>query len=334
LAANLTKNLNKIDKIKINGVATDDPTKMANAFNEFFSSIGTDISNSIPTTNTDPLSYMENDENVTLLDLGTTSQIHICDVIKSMLSKNSLDLDGISTNLIKSIAIEISVPLAHIFNLSLNLGVFPNKLKTSRIVPIFKAGDPESCDNYRPISLLSSLSKILEKMVSIQLVNHLDRNNLLYVNQFGFQKGKSTEHNLIKAVNYIGELINSGKFCIGVFFDLKKAFDVVSHDILLKKLAKLGIQGVALKWFESYLQNRRQVVDINGNTSTASNIKISVLLGSILGPILFLCFINDLFKSTDLLTVMFADDTCCLDSDDNLESLICRVNAEINKIAV
>jgi hypothetical protein len=84
------------------------------------------------------------------------------------------------------------------------------------------------CDNYRPISLLSSLSKILEKMVSIQLVNHLDRNKLLYENQFGFQRGKSTEHNLLKVVNYIGNSINSGKFCIGVFFDLKKAFDVVS----------------------------------------------------------------------------------------------------------
>jgi hypothetical protein len=180
--------------------------------------------------------------------------MHVCDVIKSMLSKNSMDLDGISTNLIKTIATEISVPLAHIFNLSLTLGIFPSKLKTSRIVPIYKTGDPELCDNYRPISLLSSLSKVLEKMMCIQLVNHLDRNKLLYDNQFGFQRGKLTEHNLIKAVNFIGESINSGKFGIGIFFDLKKAFDVVPHNILLKKLTKLGIQGTAHKWFTSYLK--------------------------------------------------------------------------------
>jgi retron-type reverse transcriptase len=121
-------------------------------------------------------------------------------------------------------------------------------------------------------------------------VNHLDCNKLLYDNQFGFQRGKSTEHNLIKAVNYIGDSINSGKFCIGVFFDLKKAFDVVSHDILLKKLHKMGIQGNALEWFKSYLNNRRQVVDINGSVSLSKKISISVLQGSILGPILFFVF--------------------------------------------
>jgi hypothetical protein len=169
---------------------------MANAFNEFFTSIGTDISNSIPHTNVDPLSYKTSEDDLTLLDLGSTGPIHVCDVIRSMLSKNSMDLDGISTNLIKNIANEISIPLAHIFNLSLTMGVFASRLKTSRIVSIFKAGDPEQCDNYRPISLLSSLLKILEKMVRIQLVNHLDHNKLLYENQFGFQRGKSTEHNL------------------------------------------------------------------------------------------------------------------------------------------
>jgi hypothetical protein len=171
-------------------------------------------------------------------------------------------------------------------------------------------------------------------MVCVQLVNHLDRNKLLYENQFRFQRGKSTEHNLIKVVNYIGEAINAGKYCIGIFFDLKKAFDVVPHNILLKKLEKMGVQGTALDWFKSYLSNRSQVVDINGNISVMKNISISVLQGSILGPILFLCFINDLYKSTNLLTVMFADDTCSLDSDDDLNTLISRINVEINRIAV
>ncbi len=108
--------------------------------------------------------------------------------ISNFTTKHSTDLDGISTHLFKTVSLAICTPLSHIFNLSINYGIFPSKLKRSRTVPIFNSGNPETCDNYRPISLLSSLSKILEKLVSIQLVNHLELNNLLYEHQYGFQK--------------------------------------------------------------------------------------------------------------------------------------------------
>jgi hypothetical protein len=170
------------------------------------------------------------------LVLGVTTQAEIVEIIRSFMSKSSSDLDGISTKLLKFVAIEISFPLCHIFNLSLSTGEFPSKLKQSRIVPIFKAGNSESCDNYRPISLLSSLSKILEKIVQIKLVNHLESNNLLYKHQYGFLRGKCTEYNLLHVTNKITEALNDGKYCIGIFLDLKKAFDVCSHKILLKKL--------------------------------------------------------------------------------------------------
>jgi hypothetical protein len=124
------------------------------------------------------------------------------------------------------------------------------------------------------------------------------------------------------------------EYCIGVFFDLKKAFDDCSHDILLMKLSKMGINGPALAWFKSYLSDRSQIVDINGNRSRERKIKISILQGSILGPILFLCFINDLFRVTSLLTLMFADDTFTLKSGTDLNTLILTVNNEINKIAI
>ena len=163
--------------------------------------------------------------------------------ISNFKSKTSQDIDGISNKLLKAISNEICTPLAHIFNLSLNQGIFPSKLKTSRTVPIFKSGNSELCDNYRPISLLSSLSKVLEKIVSIQLVNHLELNNLLYEHQYGFQPKKSTEHNLIHLTNHILAALNEKKYCIGLFLDLKKAFDVCSHPILLKKLKKYGIVG-------------------------------------------------------------------------------------------
>ena len=248
-------------------------------------------------------------------------------------SKSSTDSNGISIKLLKNIKYQISEPLSHLFSLSVSTGVFPSKLKTSKTIPIFKAGDHTCCDNYRPISLLSSISKILEKVVATNLVNHLEINNLLFENQFGFLRGRSTLHNITILTSKISQALNEKKFVIGVFLDLKKAFDTVSHDILLQKLKKLGISGTPLKWFTSYLSGRSQFTVINGSTSTELPIDISVLQGSILGPILFLCFINDLHLSTWLLTLLFADDTAVLDSDSDLPSLINRVNTELQKIA-
>ena len=191
-----------------------------------------------------------------------------------------------------------------------------------------------SCDNYRPISLCSQLSKILEKIISVQLTNYLDLNNILYKHQYGFQKHKSTEQNLIHAFNYISNALNKNEYCIGVFFDLKKAFDVCSYDILIMKLEKIGIKGTALEWFKSYLQNRTQFVDIEGNFSTEKLILTCILQGSILGPILFLIYINDLFSVSSALTLMFADDTFALKSGPHLNSLIEQINKDINMMAI
>jgi hypothetical protein len=157
--------------------------------------------------------------------------------------KNSNDAQGVSTKMIKYIGNEISIPLAHIFNLSLSMGVFPSKLKLCRVVPILKSGNNMECDNYRPISLISSISKILEKIVADKLVTYLTSNDLLYVHQYGFLPKKSTEHNLLHVVNYISNSLNDSNFCIGEFLDLKKAFDVCSHPILLKKLEKWALEG-------------------------------------------------------------------------------------------
>jgi retron-type reverse transcriptase len=165
--------------------------------------------------------------------------------------------------LVKFVAYEINVPLSHIFQLSIESGIFPDKFKTSRIVPIFKQGDPSVCDNYRPIALVNTFSKILEKMVATDLYNHLDLNKLLYKHQYGFQRKMSTEHNLLQVTNFIGEALNNGEWAVGIFLDLKKAFDTVQHDILLRKLERFGINGVSLAWFKSYLSNRLQCVDIN-----------------------------------------------------------------------
>jgi exonuclease III len=222
-----------IEKLSVNGNVTTDKLVIANSFNTFFSTVGNDISNSVQPIEKSPESYIPTNVNVPLLNLDNTSPGQIIEIIKSLMPKQSCDIDGLSLKLIKYIAPEISIPLSHIFNLSLTSGVFPSKLKKSRIVPIFKAGDPKNCDNYRPISLLSSLSKILEKIVHIKLVNHLELNNLLYEHQYGFLRGKSTEQTLLHVTDYITKALNKGDYCIALFLDLKKAFDVCSHEILL-----------------------------------------------------------------------------------------------------
>jgi Reverse transcriptase (RNA-dependent DNA polymerase) len=286
-----SKEPSKIEKIEVDGKLLTDPQEIANQFNGFFSQVGQQISDSVLPTEKDPLDYIPDNPNIPVLDLGNINPFQLTEIIRSFDPKQSMDIDGISMKLLRYVADFISIPLSHIFNLSLDSGVFPSKLKQSRIVPIYKAGSPLSCDNYRPISLLCSISKILEKIVQIKLVKHLEANNLLYKHQYGFLKGKSTELNLLHVTSKITEALNDGSFCIGLFLDLKKAFDVCSHQILLRKLEKFGIMGTALLWFKNYLSGRSQCVDINGCLSVPRSINISVLQGSILGPILFLCYI-------------------------------------------
>jgi hypothetical protein len=171
-------------------------------------------------------------------------------------------------------------------------------------------------------------------MVSIKLTNFLQLNKLLHKNQFGFQQNLSTEHNLLKVFNFIGNALNKGNYCVGIFLDLRKAFDTVSHDILLKKLDKLGIKNVALNWFKSYLDSCTQRVEVNGHLSDVLCITCGVFQGSVLGPLLFLCYINYIFSATDLATFLFADDTTCLAKNKNLHDLISYVNTELNKLAI
>jgi Reverse transcriptase (RNA-dependent DNA polymerase) len=325
---------NKIDEVLVGQNIINNDKDIAQAFNDHFSSAGTFIQNSIIDTEVDPMSFVPDNPDVPEFFVNGLGPVHITDVIKALPAKCSTDINNISMKLVKFVAYEICIPLSHIFRLSIDNGIFPTKFKNSRIVPIFKNGDSKLCDNYRPIALVNTFSKILEKIVATDLYNHLDLNQLLYKHQYGFQRGKSTEHNLIQVVNFIGNALNAGDWCIGVFLDLKKAFDTVQHNILLKKLEKFGISGNILEWFRSYLSNRTQCVDINGSLSDLRDIIMSVMQGSSLGPILFLCFINDIFTCTNLALFLFADDSNALAQNPNLSELIDFVNAELQKLAV
>jgi hypothetical protein len=322
-----------VSHLNINGTISSDHKQMANHFNEFFTNIGQQISDSVPPVTKPPEDYVNYNRQIPQMQLGNTTPDHVKKTIKKLKSKNSCDVFGMSSKLIKLIGNEIAVPLAHIFNLSLISGDFPSKLKQCRVIPIYKAGDQLECDNYRPISLLSSISKILEKIVAEKLLFHLTSNDLLYEHQYGFLPKKSTEHNLMHILNYVTTALNDGMYCIGIFLDLKKAFDVCSHRILLAKLQKMGIQETALKWFKNYLSGRSQSVDINNVLSDPLAIDISVIQGSILGPILFLCYINDFWSATRLFTALFADDGTALGKGKNLAELTIFVNTELQKIS-
>lgn len=324
---------NEINDINVGGISISDKAQMSEEFNLFFSQIGKQISNSIQPTTVDPLSYINVPNNIPNLEFFPCSPAQIVTLVKNFENKSSPDLDGISINLLKKVIIEISVPLSHIFTLSLSQGVFPELFKTVRVVPIFKSGDRSSCDNYRPISLVKTMSKILEKIVQISLVNHLELNNLFYQHQYGFLRARSTEHNLIHLVNHIGQALNDGNFSIGVFLDLRKAFDVCDHTILLSKLSKYGISGTTHDWFVSYLTNRKQVVDIAGHLSNPQLLDISTIQGSILGPILFLVYINDFPNCTNLISFLFADDTTAIKSGASLPILVREINTELSKMS-
>ena len=300
-----------------------DSTEIANAFNTYFANIGKNLSSQIDQNNViaDYKQYLTSPTRETLKFECITKDYTI-KAIDNLENKNSSGHDGISNTLLKTIKNDISQSLTIIINQMLTTGIFPDAFKLSKVIPLFKKGDSSLLVNYRPISLLPTISKVFERVIHDQMYEYFNQFNLLAEQQYGFQKQHSTEYAAIKLIDHVSKEMEAGKTPTSVYIDLSKAFDTLTFEVLLYKLKYYFVTDTAFDLLKSYLTNRKQYVVFDGCQSEHVEIYTGVPQGSILDPLFFSIYINDLITISDRLNfLMYADDTTIyfnLEDFDNL----------------
>ena len=329
---NKKKSVNMDSKFKINGEETTNKSKIVQGFNKYYINVGKSLADKIPNKDTDPTSFIK-DTNIASMFINSVTPEEVATLFQN-LKNASPGWDGLHSKIVKCTYKSYLDVITHVFNLSIMNGVFPTELKKAKVIPLYKCESPMLLNNYRPVSVLPVFSKILERLMYNRLLSFINKHNLLYKLQFGFREKHGTDTALIILIDKIMSAINEDEIVLGVFLDLSKAFDTVNHKILLMKMYKYGIRGVALSWFESYLSNRNQYVSFSNHNSESMLISCGVPQGSILGPLLFLLYVNDMPNvSSVLFTILFADDTNVFVQGKSLDHLIDVMNNELCKLS-
>ena len=317
-----------IPPLTVDGKVYDNDIDKAFLFNEFFSK-QTEIDESsscLPNTNASTLT-------TNFISSIILKQNEVYDTLSSLDTSKACGPDLINPRLLKEAASIISYPLLKLFNRSLETATFPDVWKQANVSPVYKTGSRNEISNYRPISLLPITGKVMERCIFNRLMDHLNSNNFLCSNQSGFIPGDSTVNQLLDVTNQIGKALDSAKEVRTVFCDISKAFDRVWHRGLIYKLDKAGISGSLLHWFASYLSNREQRVTLKNNVSSWCAIKAGVPQGSILGPLLFLIYINDIVSDIKSNIRLFADDTTLFIVVDNPVFSSNTINCDLDTIS-
>lgn len=336
LANNKALTESQILKLKIGNKMIIDENAICEQFNIFFSSIGAELASRI-TKNTPnkqyyTMTFIDNKPISELTKFQSCTTIEIKKLINSLDVDSSTGIDGITTKAIKCIENLLLPTITDCLNKDLKAGSFPDSLKLAKVSPIYKSGERTDPGNYRPISVLPVMSKIYEKVILKQLNDHLLKINFLYERQYGFREKSSTLSAVLDLVTNINTEIDRGNYCLGIFIDLKKAFDTVSHELLLQKLENIGITGSALELLKSYLLNRNQLVKIGNSCSEllSQTPQFGIPQGSVLGPLLFSIYINNV-KDINLTgeITLYADDTCLFYFGDDLQKIIADAQQDL-----
>lgn len=331
---NLGKSVSRsseIQELRVDNDIVSGSDRIANCFNNYFTNTAGHVSVNTLNESFNDLGEVRGISSSIFVTPATESEIF--NLIVALKKTNSSGIDQISPNILRSVALFVRKPLTFLVNWSLQEGVFPDVLKIAKVIPLYKKGNKCSIENYRPISLLSCLSKVLERVVFERMASFIDKNDILCSSQHGFREGRSTQTAILAFLNNLYDRINNSDKCFGIFMDLSKAFDLVNHKMLIHKLQRYGFRGKLGDWLSSYLTDRKQLVSLNNNRSDILNVSCGVPQGSVLGPLLFLLFVNDVGVVIDRESlVLFADDTTLLSAHEDILQLTAIAQTSLDRL--